>query len=131
MVFIAGGESYVPLDQDMATILNLTKTVLIVNPEKLSYAIQMFGNSGVTITCEGKRHLGAVVGTTEYKEKYVSDLITNWISELESLSDIAESDPHCAYSAYVHGLSHKWQYYGRHYNYKLFVKLLLFTLPYC
>ena len=47
-----------------------SKTVLIVNPEKLSYAIQMFGNSGVTITCEGKRHLGAVVGTTGYKEKY-------------------------------------------------------------
>ena len=65
MVFIAGGESYVPLDQDMATILNLPKTVLIVNPEKLSYAIQMFGNSGVTITCEGKIHLGAVVGTIE------------------------------------------------------------------
>ena len=43
----------------------------------------------------------------------INYLISGWISELEYLSEIAESDPHCAYSAYVHGLSHKWQYFQR------------------
>ena len=34
-------------------------------------AQNLFANSRVNITVEGKRHLGAVIGNTEYRDEYV------------------------------------------------------------
>ena len=30
------------------------------------------------MTAEGKRRLGAVIGSTEYREEYVKDLVKDW-----------------------------------------------------
>ena len=35
----------------------------------------LFANSRVNITNEGKRNLSAVIGSTEYRDEYVKDLI--------------------------------------------------------
>ena len=37
-------------------------------------AENLFVNSRVNIRAEGKRHLGAVIGSPEYRDKYVKDL---------------------------------------------------------
>ena len=34
-------------------------------------AQNLFANSRVNITAEGKKHLGAVIGSTEYRDEYV------------------------------------------------------------
>ena len=41
-------------------------------------APNLFANSRVNITAEGKRHLGAVIGSTEYCDEYVKDLVKDW-----------------------------------------------------
>ena len=35
----------------------------------------LFDNSNVNITVEGKRHLGAIVGSEIYKREYVDNLV--------------------------------------------------------
>ena len=64
----------------------------------------MFEKSGVSITVEGKKHLGAAIGTNTFIENYVTNKVSGWVSETERLSQIAESQPHAAYAALTHGL---------------------------
>ena len=65
------------------------------------------------ITVEGQRHLGAVIGSPNYKTEYVDKLIDNWIEELEKLSEVARVEPHLAYTAYVFGFQHKYTFFMR------------------
>ena len=51
--------------------LNESKSCLIVKPQHLEYASQVFSGSNMIIT-EGHRHLGAVIGNETSKEIYVS-----------------------------------------------------------
>ena len=53
----------------------------------------LFANSRVNITAQGKRHLGAVIGSTGYRDKYVKDLVKDWDKQLTILSTIAGT--HC------------------------------------
>ena len=68
-----------------------SKSYLIVKEDKLGEARNVFNNSNVSITIEGKRHLGAVIGSNEYREEYVKDLVNDRNNQLVFLSSIAES----------------------------------------
>ena len=61
----------------------------------------------MSITIEGKRHLGAVIGSNKYREEYVKVLINDWNNQLALLPPIAESQPQTAYSAFVSGFKSK------------------------
>ena len=87
-----------------------SKSWLIVKTEHLLYAETVFQGTGLKITTAGNRHLGAVVGTNEFKDKYVKEKVDEWIDELMELENIAKVDPHIAYSAYVFGLQHQFTY---------------------
>ena len=89
------------------------KSWLIVKQQYLELAETTFQHSGLKITVEGKRHLGAVVGSTEFKIEYVESLINSWVEELENLGEIAKFEPHLAYTAYVFGFQHKYTYFMR------------------
>ena len=53
---------------------NSSKTVLIIKNKDLeSKAEQLFQSTGIKISAEGDCHLGAVVGTSEFREKLVTD----------------------------------------------------------
>ena len=67
------------------------------------YAQETFSSTGIQIITEGRRQLGAVTGTYEYKKHYVSSLVDSWIGELNILSKIAKIEPHAAYAAFTHG----------------------------
>ena len=54
-------------------------------------AQNLFPNSRVNIRAERKRHLGAVIGSTKYPDKYVKDLVKDWDNQLNILSTIAET----------------------------------------
>ena len=58
------------------------KSWLIVKPQVFVKATSLFQNTKIQITENGKRHLGAVIGTKTYKEEYVAEKIHTWISEL-------------------------------------------------
>ena len=59
-----------------------TKSWLIVKPEQEEEARRVFEETGVQINTRGGRHLGAVIGVEEYKEKYIRDAIEKWESEV-------------------------------------------------
>ena len=90
-----------------------TKSWLIVKPCLKSKAIKSFVNSGVNITTDGKRHLGAALGTNDYKNEYLSDIVDEWIEEIKVLSEIAKSKPQPAYSCFISGFRHKVTYFMR------------------
>ena len=91
-----------------------SKTVLIVkNPDQLQYACDVFDGTGVTIGIEGERHLGAVVGSVEFKERYVSKKIEKWVKDVEQLAEIAKEEPQIALSAYTKALCMRWCFVQR------------------
>ena len=92
---------------------NATKTWLIVKEGHLEEARTIFEGTGVAITAEGKRHLGAVIGTPTFVESYVRQKVAGWIHEIETLSSIAITQPHAAYAALTHGLVRRWTYLAR------------------
>ena len=92
---------------------NAAKSVLIVKPEQYDFAVQTFRGSDVVITMEGQRHLGAVIGTPEFKKEYVEKKVAEWVQEVGILSDIAKTEPHAAYAAYTFGLQHRWNFVMR------------------
>ena len=53
----------------------------------------LFVNSRVNITAEGKRQLGADIGSTEYRDEYLKDLVKDWENQLTILSTITETQP--------------------------------------
>ena len=87
-----------------------SKSWLIVKEQHLAYAKQVFANSGLQITVEGQRHLGAVIGSEQFKDQYVIEKIDEWIDEIEVLGKIAKTEPHAAYCAFVFGLQHRYTY---------------------
>ena len=94
-------------------LVNGPKCWLIVKTEEMvQLAKELFGNK-VNITSEGKRHLGATIGSQNYKQKYCRKKVDKWIKELEILCEIADTQPHAAYSAFVKGYKSKFPYFLR------------------
>ena len=89
------------------------KSWLVVKPEKLAEAQEMFGDAGVKITAEGRKYLGGFVGTNEGRENYARELCKEWIEQLEELSIIARSEPQAAYAGFTAGFKHKLTYFLR------------------
>ena len=86
---------------------------LIIKTEVEEKSKTIFQGSGVQITTEGKRHLGASLGSTKYKEEYLSSKVDEWIAQLRILSQIARTQPQAAYSAFITGFRHKISFYMR------------------
>ena len=89
------------------------KSWLIVKPEKVEEARRIFEGTGVQITVEGERHLGAVIGNEEYKQRYIHDTVMKWVNEVSLLSDIATTQPQAAYTCFTAGYQHKMTYFLR------------------
>ena len=60
-------------------------------------AKKVFGDE-VSITLKGRRHLGAVIGSKEFKNQYCQEKVDKWLREMESLTEISKSQPHSAMS---------------------------------
>ena len=87
------------------------------NPDKLQEAEDLFSNgSPINITTAGKRHLGAALGSEEFKETYIDKKVVEWCKRLQTLAEIAKSEPHIAYASYVHGEQHRYTYFMRTIN---------------
>ena len=92
---------------------NPAKTWLIVKKEYLPSATELFAHTGVNITVDGKRHLGAALGSRSFVESYVQCKVSQWTDTVRQLSDIARTQPHAAYSAFTCGLASQWSYLSR------------------
>ena len=95
---------------DFGYFANSSKSWLIVKEQHQAEAERIFAETGVRITCEGKRHLGAALGTRDFVVEYVQEKVANWKAEIGRLSLFARSEPHAAYSALTHGLTSHWTF---------------------
>ena len=93
--------------------VNEGKTVLVVKKSWEQKAKDLFRGSGIKITVEGNRHLGAAVGTDCFLEEYVCEKAKKLGREIEALADIAQHEPQAAYTAYVAVVKHKWIFLQR------------------
>ena len=84
------------------------KTWLIVKPQHERDVKELFSDTGIGKTSEGKRHLGAAVGSRFFLESYISEKVKAWTSTILNLSLIAKTQSHAAYCAFVHGVSGLW-----------------------
>ena len=75
--------------------VNPKKSVLIVKEQHLAKAEEMFGRTGVCITTDGARHLGAAVGSKSFKRN-VTEKVAEWTECLKNLVSIAKTHPHLA-----------------------------------
>ena len=90
-----------------------SKTILIVKIEHRELAQDIFAGSGVSITTEGERHMGAVIGSAEFKELYVTNKVKKWTQDIEELAKIAKDEPQTVYSSFVKAICHRWTYVQR------------------
>ena len=94
--------------------VNEVKSWLILkNPDKMEEAQRIFCDTQINMTTSGKRHIGAALGSQDFKTAYINEKVSKWCNEIKNLADIALSQPHAAYSAYTHGMQHKYRYFIR------------------
>ena len=70
-----------------------SKSHVTVKGQYLEITNVVFGNTKLNLTLKGMGHLGTVIGNHLYKEKYVSELVTNLNDQLQLLSKKAETQP--------------------------------------
>jgi len=102
-----------------------SKCILLSKPERAEEARRLFKgtdvdvlingckDSGVELNCEGTRHLGAAVGTEDFKTRFVKTKVTNWVQAVEKLAVVAQSQPHAAFASFTHCLQSQWTFLAR------------------
>ena len=90
-----------------------SKSCLVVHPADEEVARDVFSASDINITTEGKRYLGAALGSTSFIEDFVKTKVEEWNVEIERLANVAGSQPQAAYAAFIHGTCSKWKYLCR------------------
>ena len=84
-------------------LVNGSKSWLIVKSDILAEEAKRVFVDKVNITTEGQRHLGAVIGSQQYKDQYCREKILGWKREIKTLVEIAKSQPHAAFIAFTKG----------------------------
>ena len=88
-------------------LVNGSKNWLIVKTQDLADEAELVFGEEVRITTEGQRHLGAAIGSQEYKDQYCSGKVQGWKENIELPAEIAKSQPHAAYIAFTKGYKSK------------------------
>ena len=96
---------------DFAYCQNARKAHLVVISELVDEAKGLFDNTNVQISTNGRETSGCChIGTQEFVEAYAVQKIEKWVNEIESLTEIAHTHPHEAYTAFVNGVIGRWLY---------------------
>ena len=91
-----------------------SKTVLVVkDPAKLEEAQALFSPLGVSVSADGERHLGAAIGSSSFRNRFVSGKVDLWAQDVKLLTEVAKEEPQVAYTAFVKSISHRWTYMQR------------------
>ena len=81
--------------------------------EYIEIANETFQDYNIKITTDGHGLRGAVVSSNENKEKFVIAKVSEWVKQLEVLTNFACPEPHAAVSGFIHGLRHRYAYFMR------------------
>ena len=94
-------------------LVNGKKSWLIVKSDEAAEKAKAVFGELVNVTVDGKRHLGAALGSDKYKEEYCNEMVARWVDELTCLCEIAEAYPQSAYAAFTKGYLSKFTYFLR------------------
>ena len=83
---------------------NAKKCWLIVKPCREEEARELFAGTAINVTTEGRKHLGAALGSRSYLEEYVNDKVVDRVNEVKRLA---------CFAAFTFGLKHRWTYFLR------------------
>ena len=87
---------------------------MLVKKDHSDAAKEIFSNTGISIDLNGRRVLlGSLIGSPEFIHNFVTNSISDWVAQLETLAVIAIPHPQAAFSAFVHGFSSKWTHLSR------------------
>ncbi len=84
-----------------------------MKPEFEENAQALFEGTNIHISTGGTRHLGAVIGSKESRNDFVVKKVNVRVKEIETMADIANTQPHAVYSALVHGRLSRWSFIAR------------------
>ena len=91
-----------------------SKSILIIKDAGLlQEANHLFSGTGIQISYHGERHLGAAIGSDNFKHQYVSSKVNKWIEDLKQLTEVAVVEPQVALSAYTKCICHRWTFIQR------------------
>ena len=94
--------------------VNASKSWLIIkDPTKLEVKKEEFNGTDIKVTIDGKRHLGAAIGSEKFRSAYIKTKVNDWCDEINRLSTFATTQPHAAFSAFIHGEQHRFTYFLR------------------
>ena len=60
---------------------NDSKSTLVVKKQYLEQATMIFANTGITITCDGTKHIGACIGDENFKSVYVKRKVEDGLNK--------------------------------------------------
>ena len=83
---------------------NAIKTVLQAKSEHQDGARRIFSGTGITIRTDGSRHLGGALGEKSFCQQSMSEMVEKWSKQIRALAEIAETQPHAAYSVFPKAL---------------------------
>ena len=90
-----------------------SRTWLIVNNDFCDMANTTFKSIKINMTSNGKKYLGAVIGSRSYKEDFINEKIDQRIKEVKLLSKIAKIESQCELCCFISRYKHKLNYYTR------------------
>jgi hypothetical protein len=86
------------------------KSYLIVAPDMVEEAKQIFKGALTVKVVTGTRFLGGFVGEETERRQYVEKKVKGWVALTTKLADVAELQPQAAHTAYRLSLSAQWSY---------------------
>ena len=81
---------------------NGSKTYIVAKPEVTETAKEVFQGTGISISTEGRSYLGGAIGTTSFQNQLIDRKVREWAEEIRTLSEIARTEPHAAFAAFIH-----------------------------
>jgi hypothetical protein len=87
--------------------------LIIKDPAIQQEAKSIFDGTGIKLSMQGERHLGAVLGSDAFRQSYITGKISKWVQDVEQLAEIGKEEPQAALSAYTKGLCHRWTFIQR------------------
>ena len=86
---------------------NPSKSWLILKPEFADLTSSVIDDVKLNYNTDGHKYLGSAIGSEDFITKFIKEKVSEWITQLEVLTSIAQTQPHAAYSAFIHGLLNK------------------------
>ena len=87
-----------------------SKSWPVVKPEVEVAVEQVFADTDIKITTEGRKYLGGFIGGEAGQSKYIDELVDTWCEQLTLLSKTAKLELQASYAVFTGGLRHKLTY---------------------